>query len=433
MFPDRETWHFGVLSFTGTGHLNPLIALGQELVQRGHRVTFFERPKIRDRVEQAGLEFVPICSERSTQPRKPPEPRANLRTELATLRFNLQRATQDVERYLRESPAALRRAGIDALIVNEIALTGPTLAQLLRLPYFIISTSVPHNCGWSAYPWYSGYRFMRSPVSILERALLEVTAVRVRGPIRSALDHYRRCAGLGPLSTMQKSYPPMAQITQLPRCVDFPEARLPENCQYTGPFVCRGVRPPIEFPWERLDGRPIAYVSLGTTRNAQEQILRLVAEACHGIELQLIISLGGRFTPEEFADLPGAPLVVSFAPQLELLQRARIVITHGGPNTVFETLREGKPMVAIPLAHDQPAIAARVARAGAAQVLPVMRLSAQRVRAAVAAVLEDPAYRDAAMTLQKQILATRGAQRAAEIIEEALRERINQRRNLTGK
>ncbi len=432
MFPDRETWHFGVLSFTGTGHLNPLIALGQELVQRGHRVTLFERPKIRERVEQAGLGFAPICSERSMQAPKPPQPRANLRAELAMLRFNLQRTTQDVERYLRESPAALRRAGIDALIVNEIALTGPTLAQLLRLPYFILSTSVPHNCGWSGYPWYAGYRFMRSPVNIVERALLEVTAVRVRGPIRNALDRYRRCVGLGPVSAMQKSYPPLAQITQLAQCLDFPEARLPENCHYTGPFVCGAVRPAIEFPWERLDGRPIAYVSLGTTRNAQGRILRLVAEACDGLDLQLVISLGGRFPPKEFADLPGAPLVVSFAPQLELLERARIVITHGGPNTVFEALREGKPMVAIPLAHDQPAIAARVARAGAARVLPVMRLSAQRVRSAVTAVLKDPAYCDAAMALQKQIHASPGVERAAEIIEEGLRRHMHEWRRPTG-
>ena len=420
MSPDVRSWHFGVLSFTGTGHLNPLIALGQELTRRGHRATFFERPKIRQRVEEAGLGFVPICADRSMQSRKPQEPRAGLWEELAMLRFNLQRVTQDVERYLRQTPGALQCAGVDALIVNEIALTGPTLAQMLRLPYFIVSTSVPHKCGWSDYPWYCGYRFMRSPVDIPARALLEVSATRVRGPIRSALDRHRKSAGLEPVNTMQRSYPPLAQITQLPQCLDFPENRLPENCHYTGPFVSRDARASVEFPWERLDERPIAYVSLGTTRNAQGKILRLVARACQGLDLQLVISLGGRLAPELFADLAGSPLVVSFAPQLELLQRARIVITHGGANTVFEALMEGKPMVAIPLAHDQPAIAARAARAGAARVLPVMRLSAQRVRTAVAAVLADPAYRDAAVALQKQLRAARGTECAATILEAAL-------------
>ena len=89
-----------------------------------------------------------------------------------------------------------------------------------------------------------------------------------------------------------------------------------------------------------------------------------------------------------------------YAPQLELLKLAKIVITHGGPNTVFEALMEGKPMVAIPLAHDQPAVAARLARLGIAEVLPVMRLSAKRIRSAVTKVLNDPSYRDAAVKMQ---------------------------------
>ncbi|MFP5230232.1 MAG: nucleotide disphospho-sugar-binding domain-containing protein [Acidobacteriota bacterium] len=427
MRTDRHSLHFGVLPFTGTGHLNPLIALGQELTRSGHRVTFFERPRVRERVEEAGLGFVPIRAERSTHAAKP----TGVRAELATLRFNLQRVTQEVESYLRETPAVLERVRIDALLVNEIAVTGPTLAQQLGLPYFIISTSVPHNCGWSAYPWYAGYRLVRSPVSLLERALLEVSAVRLRGPIRRTVDRYRKLAGLGAVSTIREIWPPLAHITQLPRCLDFPEGHLPENCHYTGPFGGGSARPPVEFPWERLDGRPIAYASLGTTRNAQAGILRMIAEACHGLDLQLVISLGGRFAPEMFADLPGTPLVVSLAPQLELLQCAEIVITHGGSNTVFEALSEGKPMVVIPLAHDQPAIAARLAQSGAGRVLPVMRLSAQRVRTAVSTVLADPAFRKAAMTLQTQIRTTCGAERAVEIIEEALCRRAELRRRST--
>lgn len=411
--------HFGVLPFTGTGHLNPLIALAQELVRHGHRVTFFERPRIRERVERAGLEFVPVCSDRPAT-EKAPEVRRGIRAELAMLRFNLYRVSRDIEQYLRETPAELQRAGINALLVNEIAVTGPTIAEQMRLPYFLLSTSVPHNCGWDVYPWYAGYRYRRSPFSMLERRLLEISAVCVRGPIRMMLDQYRRSAGLGSLSTMQKKYPPLAQITQLPQCLDFPGARLPENCYYSGPWIDADGRPEVDFPWEKLDGRPIAYVSLGTTRNVQARILRLIAEACDRLEVQVVISLGGRFTPEAFADLSGNPLVVSFAPQMELLRRSRVVITHGGPNTVFESLMEGKPLVAIPLAYDQPAVSARAAAAGAARVLPVMRLSALGIRDVVTAVLEDSACREAAMALRTQIRAARGAERAVEIIEDRL-------------
>ncbi len=72
-----------------------------------------------------------------------------------------------------------------------------------------------------------------------------------------------------------------------------------------------------------------------------------------------------------FSDLPGKPLVVGNAPQLELLKRAEIVISHAGPNTVLETLMQGKPLLALPMALDQPAVATRLSALGVAEVLPV--------------------------------------------------------------
>jgi MGT family glycosyltransferase len=421
MSAERQKWHFGVLSFTGTGHVNSLILLSQQLRDRGHKVTFFEKPKIEDRVRQAGLEFVPIGrSGSASKDKKAPVDNADLRNELSALRFNLKRISHDLETYLQEAPPALRNAGVNALLVNEIALTGPTLAQILHLPYFIISTSVPHNFGWSSFPWLAGYKYSKSWFSLVETALLEISALRVRGPIRRALDGYRRQLGLGPVRHARKLFPELAHITQLPSCLDLPRTWLPDNFHYTGPFANGAARPHADFPWDRLDGRPIIYASLGTTRNAQAFVLRLIAEACQDLELQLVISLGGRFDPETFADLPGKPLVTKYAPQLELVRLATLVITHGGPNTVFEALMQGKPMVAIPIAHDQPAVAVRLARLGIAEMLPVMRLSAKRIRTAVTMVLSNPGYREEAEKMQAKLQSLNGLDRAVEVIEEAL-------------
>ena len=306
------------------------------------------------------------------------------------MRFNLKRISYDLKTYLDDLPPAIIQTKVDILLINEIALTGPTLAQLLDLPYIIISTSVPHNFGWNAYPWLSGYRYSASWFSGLQNALLEVSAVHVYGPIRHVLNRYRRNLGLGPVQEVERSYPALAQITQLPQCLDFPRSNLPANFHYTGPFANGIARPTVDFPWDSLDGRPLIYASLGTTRNVQPSVFRMIAEACQDLDLQLVISLGGRFDPDSFTDLPGNPVTTRYAPQLELLKLAQVVITHGGPNTVFESLMEGKPMVAIPLAHDQPAVSARLARLNIAEVLPVMRLSARRIRTAVKRVLQDP-------------------------------------------
>ena len=410
--------HFGVLSFTGTGHLNALIALGVELQERGHKVTFFEKPKIERRVREAGLNFHAIGERES--PFKGKGPAGGVFSDIATLRFNLRRIGHDLENYFRATEPALREAGVDALVVNEIAITGPTLAELLGLPYFIVSTSVPHNFGWDAYPAFSGYRFSQSWFSALQAAVLQVSSVKMHGPIRRFVNRYRAKRGLVPVGGINPAFPPLAQITQLPECLDLPRSSLPGYLHYTGPFTRSGARPDIDFPWDRLNGRPVVYVSLGTTRNAQAGVLRLIAEACKDLDAQLVISLGGRFDGSMFDSWPGDPVVVKYAPQLEILKRASMVITHAGPNTVFETLMEGKPMVAIPLALDQPAIAVRLERLGIARVLPVMRLSSEMIRTATVQVLTDLSYRRAAEKMQKTLLNLNGIEQAAEIIEGAL-------------
>jgi MGT family glycosyltransferase len=413
---EPKSWHFGVLSFTGTGHLNPLIALAQELKSRGHKVTFFERAKIEERVRAAGLEFVAIPTLSHSKPAPPSCEGPGWRHEIANLFFNLDRITSEVEHYLKETPAIIAEAGVDALLINEIALTGPTVAQLLGLPYFIISTSVPHHFGWKSSSWLTGYRFSATALSWLQGWLLEVSALRVRGPIRRALDRFRRNAGLGSAGRIVQEYPCVAHISQLSECLDLPRRRHAGNFYYTGPWLSRDARKMVDFPWDRLDGRPIVYATMGTTRNAQLAILRMIAEACHDLDVQLIISLGNRFDPEELGDLPGKPFVTKFAPQLELLKRAAIAITHGGSNTTSEALMEGTPMVAIPLAYDQPAIAARLKRLKVAEALPVMRLSTARIRRAVARVLIDPKYREAAKRIQSTMQSTHGSKRAADII-----------------
>ena len=420
MHASQPVRHFGVLPFTGTGHLIPFLALGQELRRRGHRVTFFEKSKIRERVSQAGFEFVAIAEKPPYARERLVDHRSGLRQEIANLRFNLDRIGSDIRHYLLQTPAILRRSGVDALIVNEIALTAPTVAQTLELPYFLISTSVPHSFGWKFSSWFLGYRYSASCLSWLQSAYLELSVLRVRGPIGRLIDQQRRQLGFGPSREIPRDFPPLAHLTQMPACLDRPHASLPTNFHYAGPFVSLPERPPVPFPWERLDGRPIIYASLGTTRNVQIFVLRKIAEGCKDLNVQLILSLGNRFEPAELGELAGQPLVVKYAPQLEILKIARAVITHGGANSVFEALLEGKPMIVIPQAYDQPAMAERLAQLHIAETLPVMRLSARMIRDAVTKVLHDRSYQDAAQRMQVIMSPPRGTERAARIIETCL-------------
>jgi MGT family glycosyltransferase len=180
------------------------------------------------------------------------------------------------------------------------------------------------------------------------------------------------------------------------------------------------LREPIAFPWDQLDGRPLVYGSLGTLQNGSEHVFQTIAEACSGLDAQLVLSLGGSKDPAELGNLPGHPVVVRYAPQLPILKRAAAVITHAGLNTTLESLAEGVPLVAIPLGNDQPGVAARIEHHQAGMVVPLRKLTVKRLRGAIDAVLRNEIYCSAAKRLQTEICKVDGLEMATDIIENSL-------------
>jgi MGT family glycosyltransferase len=409
--------HLGVLCYQGAGHLNPLIALSRELVSRGHDVTFFLPPDLESRVRQQGLGFFPI-NVSGIEPKhhgagSTAQSTSGWREEILA---KIRRFDQEIGAYIREYLAAISAAGVDALLMGEITLAGPTVAEILQIPYFVVSTSIPHNFGWAV------------PQAVLPRCtwqeefearIFEVTIFSMNGPVLQILDGYRREAGLGSLSDIGATFPELAHITQWPKCLDRERADLPDRFFYTGPFVDTTARSSVDFPWHKLNGQPLVYASLGTTRRADPQIYRRIASACAGLDLQLVITLGGRRNFEAFADLSGDAIVVANAPQLDLLKRADLVITHAGPNTVLEALLSGLPMLALPLALDQPAVAARLETFGIAEVLSAQHSSEHEIRAAVLRLMTESRYRELATAIQGQLQSLNGTGQAASIVEEA--------------
>lgn len=119
-------------------------------------------------------------------------------------------------------------------------------------------------------------------------------------------------------------------------------------------------------------------------------------------------------------ELPGNPLVVGYAPQLELLQKTTLAITHAGMNTTLESLTNGVPMVAIPVTNDQPGIAARIAWTGCGETIPVKSVNVAKLRTAIQKVLTEDSYKKNALRLQEAIKQAGGVSRAADIIEQVV-------------
>src|SRR5262249_9784114 len=212
----------------------------------------------------------------------------------------------------------------------------------------------------------------------------------------------------------------LTQVAQLPAALELPGRRLPSGFHHTGPWTDAGGRAQLGFPWGRVrPDPPPRDASMGTPPDPGPRTFRTIAQACVGLDLQLVISLGGGQDPALLADLPGDPMVVGYAPQLDLIRQAALTISHGGLNTALESLACGVPVVVLPVTYDQPGVGARVEYAGVGRSIPVARLTLQRLRVAGRAVLADPTYRARAGLLRSRIEAADGLNRAADLIESA--------------
>jgi MGT family glycosyltransferase len=311
----------------------------------------------------------------------------------------------------------MQEDGVDVVLVDQVCREGGTIAQQIARPHVIVCNALMLNFEPDVPPFCTSWRYRPSFWRRVRNRAFDKLLHRIARPLRAPINEHRQKLGLPQLTGYLDAQPPLAEISQVPAEFDFPRKRLHGNFHYTGPAIDETVRGSDEFPFEKLDGRPLIYASLGTMQNRLAPVFSAIAEACENLPYQLVISLGGGSKPESLPRLAGNPLVVEFAPQLQLLKRAKICITHAGLNTALESLASGVPMVAIPITNDQPGVAARIEYCGAGRLINLKRLTTARLRKLITMVLDDPAYAHNARRLQSAIEKSGGPARAADIVE----------------
>lgn len=354
----------GILCPPGAGHLNPMSALGYELQQRGHQVTLFGILDVESYATAAKLEFEAIAVDKfplgST---KRSQQRLGELNGIPAMLYTIDSFRQGTEAVLQEIPQACRRSKVEVLLIDQVLLEGSTIAEYLNLPFITICNALLLNPEPDVPPALIGWDYDPSWLGRL-RNQIGTNLLKLAGiPVQLTVNRYREQWGLKPLSNSDNSqiWSTTAIISQQPPSFEFPRQELPNYFHFVGPFSNNNARTPIPFPWEKLTDKPLIYPSLGTIQNQLIWVFIQIAYACLGLDVQLVISLGGASEPEELGYVPGKPIVVKAAPQLALLKRASLCITHAGMNTTLECLSNGVPMVAIPITNDQPAVAARIA------------------------------------------------------------------------
>ncbi len=413
--------HFGILCPNTTGHLNPMTAMGHELQIRGHHVTLFGVLDSQSKAVASGLGFCAIGEDEYPFGAVPQLlKRLGELKGLSALQYAVDKSRKGASINLRDVPGAIRQVGVEALLVDQYTLEGGTVAEVLKIPFVTVCNGLTLNQEEGVPPPVTSWNYSSDWWTHLRNRLGYAGMSYLAKPVREVVSEYRRHQKLLPYSSDDDFFSKLAIVSQQPSEFEFPRQLLPQCFHFTGPYFNSKSREPVAFPFERLTEQPLIYASLGTIQNGLMWIFHHIAEACAGMDAQLVISLGGSSSFELSQLLPGSPIVVKYAPQLELLQRATLTITHAGLNTVLESLSNGVPMVAIPITYDQPGVAARIAWTGSGEVVPLSKLSIPKLRSAIKRLLTEDSYRQNAFRLQEAIRRSGGVSRAADIVEQVV-------------
>ena len=194
---------------------------------------------------------------------------------------------------------------------------------------------------------------------------------------------------------------PMAHMPELTLCPEeflMPKDQFPENVFFIEASIRKdalSAAPSGQLP-AIPDGKKIIFASLGS------QAFRFKAEGKGFYQKMLevmrgnldkdwyaVLAVGSEFPVEEFGEIPANVAMLTWAPQIEVLNIASLAITHGGLGTVKECIFFGVPMIALPLGRDQFRNAEHIRHHKLGLELDVKNFTADELGNAITHVLTD--------------------------------------------
>ncbi len=399
--------HIAMFSIAAHGHVNPSIEVIRELVARGHRVTYAIPPAFAEKVAEAGAR--PVLYN-STLPGPDDDPEAWGTTLLDNvepfLADAIQALPQLIKAYEGDGGGGGEGMGVPDLVLHDItSYPARVLAHRWGVPAISLS---PNLVAWEGY----------------EEEVAEPMWAEPRQTERGRA-YYERFEGwLKENGITQHPDPftgrPARSLVLIPKVMQPNADRVDENV-HTFVGACQGDRS-AQGDWQRpAAAEKVVLVSLGSAFTKQPEFYRECVRAFGDLPgWHLVLQVGNHVDAGELGPVPANIEVRSWVPQLAILKQADLFVTHAGAGGSQEGLATATPMIAVPQAVDQFGNADMLAGLGVARHVPMEEATAETLRAAALALVDDPEVARRLKDVQADMAAEGGTRRAADLIEAAL-------------
>ncbi|WP_353718428.1 nucleotide disphospho-sugar-binding domain-containing protein [Dyadobacter sp. 676] len=378
-----------------TGHINPTLSVGAELLALGHEVAWISLDEQLQTKLPAGGQLLPIRYDQDDSEKQANAEYLDIITKknvygIESIKFLYEEVLVPLNRYMFDGIMQILRSWQPDVVINDHQVfAGGMAAHLLGIPY---ATSVTAP---------AAVKMMEDLPKIHEWEVKQIIGLQQELGIK----------GEKSLATSE-----LLTLVFTSRAF-FGEMELPNYYRFPGPVIANRIAD-IPFDWERLKNQtaPKILISIGTTFDHQfkRDFFTKVIDAFGEGEIFVIVVSDETL----FETWPSNFLVQQRVPQLELLPHLDGVVCHAGHNTVSETLSNGLPLVVIPIAYDQSHVAGRVVANGCGVRLNFNRFKAPHLRNAVDEILNYPGYRLAAECIRESFREAGGTATAARWLDQ---------------
>nr|WP_302143034.1 macrolide family glycosyltransferase [uncultured Schaedlerella sp.] len=370
--------HLAFVSLGAFGHINPTLSLTTELVNAGHRVTYFTTEDFRKVIEPTGAKFVPMKSwmaendkHNESKEEKNNGQEDNVAAVVPFLFLNEAGAfIEDVLNMLREDRP-------DAILHDFAGIAGTMAADILGVPNVMLYTSYPSNGSYSVAASFEGIPAdhpLRIAADRIADGYVEKYGCR-KMTVKEIFD------GQGDLNLV------MMQKRLVPNYETFDDS-----------FVFTGVqigKRSTFGTWQAPDnGKPLLYSSLGTAFNNWPEYYPILFDAVRDLDINVFAALG-TIDPDSLTDVPANVELGKMVPQLDILSQASVFITHAGMGGTGESIYYGVPMIAIPQMDEQAITARQIERNGLGfALLDKGAITSGMLKEKIQILLNDSSYKE---------------------------------------
>ena len=380
-------------SIPAHGHTNPTIEVIHQLTRRGHTVRYYSFDMFRERIENAGAEFV------SCDAYMPPMPKdfdRRAKYDFSSLIEMATRVTIAMEsavlQELGESPP-------DCIVTDSLCIWGKLFAKRLGIPMVCSTTSFAFN-EHTAKMMKPGWREMLYSLAGIPKINRDMKLLR---------EHGYKADNLVQLIQNDNE---TDTIVYTSRVFQPQNETFGERFAFVGPSL-----PAVPAVQEKKE-RPLVYISLGTVHR-DTQFYQNCIEALRNSPYDVVMSAGDVKNIAQLKEIPRQFTIKPSVDQLRVLQKADVFVTHAGMNSVNESIYFGVPMVLIPQHSEQNTVALRAQAVGAGKILKSTK--PEHVRAAIEEILGNrETYRNSIRVISGSFRSAGGPEKAADKIEQVM-------------